>query len=126
MTLNKPSWNPPNWLFAPVWTLLYIMMAIAAWLVWKTGQDTKPAMVLFFSQLALNFAWSFLFFGARSPGLGLIGVRQRAMHLGGTFNLQTAPGMGTTFSVEFPVPFSSASSDDALAESGELASTEAG
>lgn len=62
----------------------------------------------------------------QTDGLGLIGVRQRAMHLGGTFNLQTAPGMGTTFSVEFPVPFSSASSDDALAESGELASTEAG
>ncbi len=73
-TLNKPSWNPPNWLFAPVWTLLYIMMAVAGWLVWKTGRDTAPAMMLFFVQLALNFAWSFLFFGARSTGLGLIGV----------------------------------------------------
>jgi translocator protein len=74
LTLNRPSWNPPNWLFAPVWTTLYIMMAVAAWLVWRTGQDTKPAMLLFFSQLALNFAWSFLFFGARSTGLGLIGI----------------------------------------------------
>lgn len=73
-TLNRPDWNPPNWLFAPVWTVLYIMMAVAAWLVWKARQDTKPAMLLFFSQLALNFAWSFLFFGARSPGLGLIGI----------------------------------------------------
>lgn len=73
-TLVKPSWNPPNWLFAPVWTVLYVMMAVAAWLVWLKQQDTKGALILFFSQLALNFAWSFLFFGARSPGLGLIGV----------------------------------------------------
>ena len=72
--LVKPSWNPPSWLFAPVWTVLYIMMAVAAWLVWKAGKDTSGAMILFFSQLALNFAWSFLFFGARSPWLGLIGV----------------------------------------------------
>ncbi|MFO1121730.1 MAG: TspO/MBR family protein [Hyphomicrobiales bacterium] len=74
VTLIKPSWNPPNWLFAPVWTVLYVMMAVAAWLVWKQPQDTKGALILFFSQLALNFAWSFLFFGARSPWLGLIGV----------------------------------------------------
>lgn len=73
-TLAKPSWTPPNWLFAPVWTILYIAMAVAAWLVWKSGRDVKPAMILFFSQLALNFAWSFLFFGARSPWLGLVGV----------------------------------------------------
>jgi translocator protein len=74
VTLIKPSWNPPNWLFAPVWTVLYVMMAVAAWLVWKQPQDTKGALILFFSQLALNFAWSFLFFGARSAWLGLIGV----------------------------------------------------
>lgn len=73
-TLVKPSWNPPNWVFGPVWTILYIMMAVAAWLVWKAGSDVKPAMILFFSQLALNFAWSFLFFGARSPWLGLVGI----------------------------------------------------
>jgi tryptophan-rich sensory protein len=73
-TLAKPSWNPPNWLFGPVWTILYIMMAVAAWLVWKAGRDVQPAMILFFSQLALNFAWSFLFFGARSPWLGLVGI----------------------------------------------------
>ncbi|MGL6180620.1 MAG: TspO/MBR family protein [Aestuariivirga sp.] len=73
-TLNKPWWNPPNWAFGPAWTILYILMAIAAWLVWKQPKDTKGALILFFSQLALNFAWSFLFFGARSPWLGLIGV----------------------------------------------------
>ena len=73
LTLSKPSWTPPSWLFAPAWTVLYIMMAIAAWLVWKAGNATT-AMILFFAQLLLNFAWSVLFFGARSPGLGLIDV----------------------------------------------------
>lgn len=73
-TLAKPWWNPPNWLFGPVWTALYILMAVAAWLVWKTPRDTTGAMILFFSQLVLNFAWSFLFFGARSPWLGLLGI----------------------------------------------------
>jgi len=72
-TLNKPSWNPPNWIFGPVWTTLYIMMAIAAWLVWRRGAS-GTAMILFFAQLALNLAWSFLFFGARSPWLGLVGI----------------------------------------------------
>jgi translocator protein len=72
-TLNKPSWTPPSWLFGPAWTVFYILMAIAAWLVWKTG-NAKTAMILFFAQLLLNFAWSLLFFGARSPGLGLIDV----------------------------------------------------
>lgn len=74
LTLNRPGWNPPNWLFGPVWTVLYVTMAVAAWLVWRTGRDVKPALILFFVQLALNFAWPFLFFGARSPLLGLIGI----------------------------------------------------
>jgi len=73
-TLNKPSWNPPNWVFAPVWTLLYIMMGIAAWLVWKTQDRIGPAMVLFFAQLGFNLLWSLVFFGLRSPGLALIEV----------------------------------------------------
>lgn len=72
--LAKPAWTPPGWLFAPVWTALYLAMAVAAWLVWKTRDRVAPAMVLFFSQLALNFAWSFLFFGARSPWLGLVDI----------------------------------------------------
>jgi translocator protein len=72
-TLVKPSWRPPNWLFAPVWTILYVMMAVAAWLVWKAG-NSRAALLLWAGQLLLNFAWSFLFFGARSPGLGLIDI----------------------------------------------------
>ena len=73
-TLVKPSWNPPNWVFAPVWTLLYIMMGVAAWLVWKTRDRIGPAMVLFGAQLVFNLGWSLIFFGLRSPGLALIEV----------------------------------------------------
>ncbi|WP_421696145.1 TspO/MBR family protein [Aestuariivirga sp.] len=73
-TLAKPSWNPPSWLFGPVWTLLYIMMAVAAWLVWRTKDRVGPALTLFFVQLALNVAWSLIFFGARSPGMALVEV----------------------------------------------------
>ena len=69
-TLVKPSFNPPAWLFAPVWTTLYIMMAVAAWLVWLR----KGSLVLFFVQLALNFAWSLLFFGLHSPALALLDI----------------------------------------------------
>ena len=69
-TLVKPSFNPPSWLFAPVWTTLYIMMAVAAWLVWLR----KGSLVLFYAQLALNFAWSLLFFGLHSPALALIDI----------------------------------------------------
>ncbi|SKB00970.1 TspO and MBR related proteins [Prosthecobacter debontii] len=64
--LEKPSWNPPSWLFGPVWTVLYIVMAIAAWLVWKKGEfkfQAKP-LTWYFIQLGLNAAWTPLFFGA--------------------------------------------------------------
>jgi translocator protein len=73
-TLNKPEWNPPSWVFGPVWTALYVMMAVAAWLVWQKPAATRTALILFFIQLALNSLWSFLFFGARSPGLALIDI----------------------------------------------------
>jgi translocator protein len=72
-TLVKPSFNPPAWVFAPVWTILYLMMAVAAWLVWQRG-NSRSALTLFFIQLALNFAWSFLFFGAKSPALALVDI----------------------------------------------------
>ena len=68
--LKKPSWNPPGWVFGPVWTALYAMMAVAAWLVWKRGgfAAQRRALVLFLIQLALNAIWSPLFFGLHSPG----------------------------------------------------------
>ncbi len=70
-TLRKPSWTPPSWLFGPVWTILYIMMAVAAWRVWLAGNGfdgASFALTLFFVQLFFNFVWSFLFFTAKSPG----------------------------------------------------------
>lgn len=74
-TLNKPFFNPPAWIFGPVWTLLYIMMGIALFLVWRkeTQRQKKRKALLFFGlQLVLNAIWSPLFFGLRSPALGLI------------------------------------------------------
>lgn len=72
-TLNKPSWNPPSWLFGPAWTLLYTLMAVAAWLVWKRVGFSRP-LVLYFVQLALNAVWTPLFFGAHAMGWALIEI----------------------------------------------------
>lgn len=69
-TLAKPGFTPPAWVFAPVWTVLYLLMAIAAWLVWRNaGGAAGAALTLFVIQLALNLAWSWIFFGLRRPGL---------------------------------------------------------
>lgn len=75
-TLHKPGWNPPNWIFGPVWTLLYILMAVAAWRVWRTGdaESGRRTFRWFAAQLSLNLLWSVLFFGLRSPGLAFIEV----------------------------------------------------
>ena len=74
--LRKPSWNPPARLFGPVWSVLYLMMAIAAWLVWRTrdAADVRFALGLFGVQLALNVLWSVLFFGLRRPGWALVDI----------------------------------------------------
>ena len=75
--LAKPSFNPPAWLFGPAWTLLYLMMAVAAWLVWKQGigaAGVKLALAVFLAQLILNTLWSILFFGLRSPLAGLVDI----------------------------------------------------
>jgi tryptophan-rich sensory protein len=72
--LEKPAFNPPDWVFAPVWTTLYVLMALAAWRVWLRGDEApaaRPALGLWALQLALNLTWSFLFFGARSIGAAL-------------------------------------------------------
>lgn len=71
--LAKPAWNPPAWVFGPVWTTLYLMMAIAAWRVWRVAglRPARDAFLLYFAQLALNACWSMLFFGWRRPDLAL-------------------------------------------------------
>lgn len=75
-TLAKPPWNPPNWLFGPVWTTLFIGMAVSAWLVWRKRGLTAAwlPLVLFVIQLGLNLLWSVLFFGMRSPGAAFIEI----------------------------------------------------
>jgi tryptophan-rich sensory protein len=69
--LVKPSFNPPNWLFAPVWTVLYALIAIAGWRAWRTNAGGWP-MRLWWMQLALNFLWSPMFFAAHQIGLALL------------------------------------------------------
>ena len=76
--LTKPSFNPPNWVFAPVWTTLYVMMAIALWRILRSPDASaarRLALTLFFIQLVLNAAWSWMFFGANNPLLGVITFR---------------------------------------------------
>ena len=73
--LAKPVWTPPDWLFAPVWTVLYILMAGAAWLAWRAdpkGPEARLALDAFFVQLVLNALWPWTFFALQSPALGLI------------------------------------------------------
>jgi translocator protein len=75
VSLNKPSFNPPNWIFAPVWTILYVMMGIAAGLVWAKGFHhlwVKTALYHFGFQLLLNASWSIVFFGLKKPFWGLL------------------------------------------------------
>ncbi len=75
-TLERPGWTPPNWVFGPVWTILYLMMAVATWRVWLTGpwRHTGQALGLFAAQLALNVLWSVLFFGLHMPGAALVEI----------------------------------------------------
>ena len=75
--LIKPSFNPPNWIFAPVWTTLYVLMAFAVWRILRLPSDTRgrsAALAAFFGQLVLNAAWSWMFFGTNSTLLGLINI----------------------------------------------------
>ena len=73
--LSKPSFNPPNWLFGPVWIVLYIMMGISLFIIWKEdlkNKQVKSAFIIFMIQLVFNTAWSIVFFGAHSVTGGLI------------------------------------------------------
>ena len=76
-TLNKPIFNPPDWIFAPVWTLLYIMMGISLFMVWTAEMEKslkRMAFLIFAIQLILNILWSVLFFGLQNPVLSLIEI----------------------------------------------------
>ena len=76
-TIVKPSFNPPDYVFGPVWTALYIMMGIAFFLIWKAnanGADKRRAMTLYFVQLVLNFFWSLIFFRAHEIGWALVEI----------------------------------------------------
>lgn len=75
-SIAKPSWNPPDWLFGPVWTALYIMMGVAAWLVWQRGgwQKQRWPLTLYLLQWALNALWTPIFFGLQRPGLAFAGI----------------------------------------------------
>jgi translocator protein len=74
--LNKPFFNPPNWLFGPVWTLLYLMMGVSSWLVYRSPASASRTLSLdtYGFMLFLNFCWSFLFFGFQMPGLAFIEI----------------------------------------------------
>ncbi len=74
MSLNKPGFNPPNWIFAPVWTTLYILMGISFWLIWKSSAEEavkNRAMLFFIIQLVLNFFWSIIFFSFHQLGFAM-------------------------------------------------------
>jgi tryptophan-rich sensory protein len=76
-TLTKPSFNPPNWVFSPVWTTLFLLMGISLYLIWKQGfekKNVKNAILIFGIQLILNILWSILFFGLQNPLLAFIEI----------------------------------------------------
>lgn len=74
-TISKPSFNPPNWIFGPVWTTLYILMGVSLYLIWNKGlkdKFIKNSFILFLIHLVLNSLWSIVFFGLENPGLALV------------------------------------------------------
>jgi tryptophan-rich sensory protein len=76
-SLNKPFFNPPSWLFGPVWTTLYLFMGVSMYLVWKKGfknKNARIALAVFLAQLGLNFLWSLIFFGLHLPALALVDI----------------------------------------------------
>ena len=86
-TLNKPSFNPPNWLFAPVWTTLYILMGIAFYLIWQHHTKLEKrytSYTYYWLQLTLNFLWTFLFFGQKNIGLALLDIVLLFIMIAGT------------------------------------------
>jgi len=76
LSIEKPPFNPPDWVFAPVWTTLYILMAVAGWRVWRRRHRVhrRHALIMFYVQLTLNLAWSFLFFGFQRIDLAMVEI----------------------------------------------------
>lgn len=97
--LNKPSWNPPSWVFGPAWTLLYFLMATAAWLVWREGgwKTQRLALGLFLGQWVLNALWTPLFFGMHLMGLAFAEIVllwiMIALTLGAFWKVKPAAGV---------------------------------
>jgi translocator protein len=87
--LRKPAWRPPNGLFAPVWTILYLMIAVAGWRVWRDAGFARASLPLaaYALQLALNAAWTPLFFGLRRPELGLFDIALLWLAIAATIGL---------------------------------------
>ncbi len=75
-TINKPFFNPPNWVFGPVWTVIFILIGISFYLIWEKdfGKNKKKVISIYFYQLFLNFLWSILFFGLKAPLLAVIEI----------------------------------------------------
>jgi translocator protein len=73
-SLEKPSWNPPGWVFGPVWTILYVMIAIAGWLAWRGRDRSRLPITLWGGQLLLNALWSWLFFGLERSGFAFVDI----------------------------------------------------
>src|SRR6188472_221502 len=82
--LRKPPWAPPGWVFGPVWTVLYALMGVAAWLVARNGSLARTPLMLWSAQLALNATWTPVFFGLRAPGLALVNIVLLWLALAGT------------------------------------------
>jgi len=87
--LTKPSWNPPGWVFGPVWTALYAMMAVAAWLVWLRGgwRAQRRPLAVYLVQWALNALWTPLFFGLQRPGVAFAEIIVLVVAIYGTLVL---------------------------------------
>ena len=101
--LAKPSFNPPNWLFAPVWTILYVLVAIAGWRIWRKDAGGR-AMKLWWTQLVLNFLWSPSFFAAHQIGLAFCRNPAAARHDPRLHRHGVAAGSAGGMDVSSPMP----------------------
>ena len=87
--LAKPTWNPPNWIFGPVWTVLFLTIGVAAWLVWRRAgfSGARAAWAVFAAQLVFNGLWTCLFFGLHRPGLAMVDIVALWAAIAGTIAL---------------------------------------